>query len=69
MKGPAGSSVGHIDSLGFFLPVQLSFPGIFSQKRLGTAAGDDCSALAGDCVCSYTPNYSPTSPLVAGVGL
>lgn len=65
MEGPAGNSAGHIDSSGFFLPVQLSFP----QKRSETAAGDDCSALTGDCVCSYTPDYSHTSTLVAGVGL
>lgn len=65
MEGPASNSVGHIDSSGLFLPVQVSF----SQKRLGTAAGDDCSALTGDCVCSYTPDYSHTSTLGAAVGL
>lgn len=65
MEGPADNSAGHIDSSGFFSTCATIFP----QKRLGTVAGDDCSALTGDWVCSYTPNYGHTSTLVAGVGL
>lgn len=59
MEGPAGNSAGHIDSLGFFLPVQLSFP----QKRLGTAAEDDCSALTEVTVSVPTPQTTATHPL------